>query len=175
MVIYAMVPTSNVSSAKADAIARWLRYLAGAGQNQGTAPGTLPVGYLPLTPKLRAETLTAANEVQNQTGDAKKSSSPSPSASSSSSSSVSPSAGSSVSSSPSSGVSFPKVGQKINTVAVRDPQTAGFLRYALPGVLIIGGLAALGGASSLMAPSSGAIAARLRRFYHTGELWRRKP
>ena len=173
MVIYAMVPTSNVSHAKADAIARWLRYLAGAGQREGTAPGTLPVGYLPLTPKLRAETLTAANAVQNQTGDAKKSSSPTTSASSSSS--VSPSPGSSVSSSPSAGVSFPKVGQKISTVAVRDPQTAGLLRYALPGLLIIGGLAALGGASSLLAPSSGAIAARLRRFYHTGELWRKKP
>ena len=173
MVIYAMVPTSGLSHAKADAISRWLRFVAGPAQQEGTAPGTLPTGYLPLTPKLRAETLTAATAVQDQTG-ATKSPSPSPS-STSPSSSVSPSPASSVSASPSSSVSFPKVGQKINTVAVRDPQTAGFLRYALPGILIIGGLAALGGASSLLAPSSGPIAARLRRYYHTGQLWRRKP
>jgi hypothetical protein len=179
MAIYAMVPTSGVSHGKADQIARWLRYVVGAGQREGTAPGTLPVGYLPLTPKLRQQALTAATEVQNQTGSTAKSSSPSPStsttSSTSASSSTSPSPGSSVSTSPSSSVSFPKIGQKINTVAVRDPQTAGLLRYALPGVLIIGGLAALGGASSLLAPSSGAIAARLRRYYKTGELWRRKP
>ncbi|MGH3159950.1 MAG: hypothetical protein ACRDNF_25705 [Streptosporangiaceae bacterium] len=68
MVIHAMVPISGVHQAKADAIARWLRYLAGPGQNEGTAPGTLPIGYLPLTPKLRAETLTAATKVQDQTG-----------------------------------------------------------------------------------------------------------
>jgi hypothetical protein len=173
MVIYAMVPTSGESHAKADAIARWLRYLAGPGQHEGTAPGTLPTGYLPLTPKLRQETLTAATEVQDQSGTTSKS--PSPSTSPTASSSTSPSPGSSVSPSPSSSVSFPKIGQKISTVAVRDPQTAGFLRYALPGLLIIGGLAALGGASSLLAPNSGAIAARLRRYYRTGELWRRKP
>jgi hypothetical protein len=167
------VPTSGLSHTKADAIARWLRFVAGPAQQEGTAPGTLPTGYLPLTPKLRAETLTAATAVQDQTG-ATKSPSPSPS-STSPSSSVSPSPASSVSASPSSSVSFPKVGQKINTVAVRDPQTAGLLRFALPGILIIGGLAALGGASSLLAPSSGAIAARLRRYYHTGQLWRRKP
>lgn len=176
MVVYAMVPTSGESHAKADAIARWLRYVAGPGQHEGTAPGTLPAGYLPLTPKLRQETLTAATAVQNQSGSTASSSpSPSSSSTSSASSSTSPSPGSSVSASPSSSVGFPKIGQKINTVAVRDPQTAGLLRYALPGILIIGGLAALGGASSLLAPSSGAIAARLRRYYKTGPLWRRKP
>jgi hypothetical protein len=172
MVIYAMVPTSGLSHSKADAIASWLRFVAGPAQQEGTAPGTLPSGYLPLTPKMRAETLTAATDVQDQTG-ATKSASPSPS-STSPTASVSPSPAPSVTS-PSSGVSFPKIGQKINTVAVRDPQTAGLLRYALPGILIIGGLAALGGASSLLAPSSGAIAARLRRYYHTGQLFRRKP
>jgi hypothetical protein len=178
MVVYAMVPISGESHAKADDIARWLRFVAGSGQDEGTAPGQLPVGYLPLTSKLRAETLKAANEVQDQTGDTAKSS-PSPSSSStgssSTSSSTSPSPGSSVSTSPSPGVSLPTVHPKIATVAVRDPQTSGLLRFALPVVLILGGLAALGGASTLLAPNSGAIAARLRHLYHNGGPWRKKP
>ena len=130
MVIYAMVPTSGLSHTKADAIARWLRFVAGHAQQEGTAPGTLPTGYLPLTSKLRAETLTAATAVQDQAGAAK----PQPESQLNQPQLVRLAEpgllGVRVAVL---GVSFPKVGQKINTVAVRDPQTAGFLRYALPG------------------------------------------
>ena len=41
MVIYAMVPTSGASEAKAAAIARFLDFAAGAGQKQGVQPGNL--------------------------------------------------------------------------------------------------------------------------------------
>ena len=158
MVIYAMVPTGGVSTAKAATIARWLRYVAGPGQVQGTAPGQLPTGYLPLTARMRAQTLTAANAVQHQTGatTSPHGSGPSPS------SSASPSPATSVQASPSASVSFPAVRPKLTTVADRDPQAAGITRYVLPVILLIGGLAALGGAS-LLAGSSGAVAVRLRR------------
>jgi hypothetical protein len=175
MVIYAMVPTSGLSHAKADDIARWLRYVAGPAQVEGTEPGQLPVGYLPLTPKLRAETLTAADKVEAQDG-AKSTSSPSPSSSATTSASTSPSPGASVSASVSpSTAAFPTVTPKVTTVAVRDPASAGVLRYALPLLLLIGGLAALGGAASLVAPNSAAIAARLRRLSSAGRPFRRKP
>ena len=174
MVIYAMVPTSGLSHAKADAIARWLRFVAGPAQQEGTAPGTLPTGYLPLTPKLRAETLTAATAVQNQTGDPRRAPAPVPARP--------------VPAHRSRRARPPRCPRR-RPRACRSPRSArrstrsrsatrrprDFLRYALPGILIIGGLAALGGASSLLAPSSGAIAARLRRYYHTGQLWRKKP
>jgi hypothetical protein len=175
MVIYAMVPTSGLGHAKADAIARWLRYVAGAGQIEGTQPGQLPVGYLPLTSKLRAQTLTAADKVEAQDG-AKSTSSPSPSTSTTTSATTSPSPGASVSSTVSpSTAAFPTVTPKVTTVAVRDPASAGVLRYALPLLLLIGGLAALGGAASLVAPNSAAIAARLRRLSSAGRPFRRKP
>jgi hypothetical protein len=164
MVVYAMVPTSGVSATKAAAIARWLRFVAGPGQDRGTAPGQLPVGYLPLPDKLRAQTLTAATAVQDQAG-----ASPSPSVRPS----VSPSPAKSLSTSPA--PAFPTVSPKIATVAVRDPATAGILRYALPVILLVGGLAALGGASSALAGSSTAVAARLRRVHQASRQWRRKP
>ena len=68
MVIYAMVPTSGVKPTKAAAIARFLDYVAGPGQTPGVQPGDLPPGYLPLTAKMRAETLKAATMVLNQAG-----------------------------------------------------------------------------------------------------------
>ena len=168
MVIYAMVPTSGVSAAKAATIARWLRFVVGPGQVPGSGPGQLPVGYLPLPARLRAEALTAATAVQDQSG-ARPTSSPRPRPS------VSPSPARPVRAHATPGVSFPPVRPKITTVAVRDPLTAGITRYALPVILIIGGLAALGGASSVLAGSSGAIGARLRRFYQAGQQRRAKP
>src|SRR6185437_10996689 len=42
MVIYALVPTSHVKQAKADAIAHFLQYVAGPGQTPGLQPGDLP-------------------------------------------------------------------------------------------------------------------------------------
>jgi hypothetical protein len=68
MVIYAMVPTSGLSHAKAAAIARFIDYAAGAGQPPGAQAGQLPPGFLPLTPGLRAQARKAAQEVVNQTG-----------------------------------------------------------------------------------------------------------
>jgi hypothetical protein len=162
MVIYAMVPTSGVSKTKAAAIASWLRFVAGPGQVQGSSPGQLPVGYLPLTPALKAETLSAANAVQNQTGAPKPHTSPSnpnPSAS------ASPSPGGKVGASPkpSSGLSLPTVGPKITLVSVRNPQAAGGLRYVLPITLIAGGFAALLGSSLLMGDTGAALGARITR------------
>jgi hypothetical protein len=168
MVVYAMVPTSGVSPAKAADIARWLRYVAGPGQVQGSAPGQLPAGYLPLTAKLRAETLTAANAVQNQTGTTKK---PAPSASPKPS--ASPSAAKSVQASPSPSVSLPAISPKITTVADRNPLTTGITRYVLPAILLIGGVTALGG-GSLLVGSTGAIGVRARRLYHATRRRKRK-
>jgi hypothetical protein len=68
MVSYAMVPTGGISKHKAAEIANWLDWVAGHGQAQGTNLGQLPPGYLPLPGFMRQQTLKAANEVRNQTG-----------------------------------------------------------------------------------------------------------
>jgi hypothetical protein len=99
MIIYAIVPTSGLSKTKAQAIATFLSDIATTGQTEGTAPGQLGPGYLPLTQTLREQTLKAADAVLNQTGNPK----PRPSASASrsaSASTASPSASSSASASP---------------------------------------------------------------------------
>jgi hypothetical protein len=172
MVIYAMVPTHGVSQATADLVARWLRYVVGPGQVPGDEPGQLPPGYLPLPSNLRAEALAAANAVQHQTGNPD-TSTPTPTASAT----LSPSpAGKVASPSPSPTISLPDVSPRLTTAAVRDPLGAGITRYALPALLILGSLAALGGAASLTVGSPGAAAAltRLRRIYKTGiKRWRR--
>jgi hypothetical protein len=173
MVIYAMVPTSGVSHAKADLIARWLRYIVGPGQVPGDVPGQLPPGYLPLPSKLRAEALTAANAVQRQAGSTTANPTPTPAASAT----LSPSpSGKLPSTSPSPTISLPNVRPRLTTTAVRDPLGAGITRYALPALLILGSLAALGGAASLTIGSPGATAAltRLRRLRQAGiKSWRR--
>jgi len=79
MVIYAVVPTSGISKAKASAIARFLDYVANQGQQSGTGTGQLPPGYLPLPQSLRAQTLKAATEVLDQVGNPKPHKSPKPS------------------------------------------------------------------------------------------------
>ncbi|HEX9065160.1 MAG TPA: hypothetical protein VF843_08625, partial [Streptosporangiaceae bacterium] len=154
MVIYAMVPTSGEKPAKAAAIARFLDYVATTGQQSGVQPGNLAPGYLPLTAKMRAETIKAAAEVAAQSGG---SASPSPSASASPSPSTSGAAASSPTASPS-----PTPGQGVVTIALKSAQTTGPIRYVLPVLLIIGGLTTLGGASSLAAGSA-ALTARMRR------------
>jgi hypothetical protein len=182
MVIYAMVPTSGVSAAKAANIARWLDFVAGAGQISGSLPGQLPVGYLPLPARLRAETLKAADQVANQTGrtrahHATPAPKPSPSPSPSQSPSLSPSPATTVRTSPapSPRVSFPTVRPKIALVAVRNPVSSGLTRYVLPVLLIVGGLAVLAGASLLVAGTSGAaIRARLRRRHYVRTVRRSK-
>jgi hypothetical protein len=67
MVDYAMVPTCGLSHATASAIADFLTKTATTGQTQGEAPGDLAPGYYPLTAKQKAQTLTAAQEVEKQT------------------------------------------------------------------------------------------------------------
>jgi len=153
MVIYAMVPTSGVKPAKAAAIARFLDYVVGPGQKPGVLPGELAPGCLPLTAKMRTETLRAISLVRAQKGN-KLNPSPSPSAS--------PSTGA-LSSSPSPSPSSTKLGQGIVTVSLKHAQTTGLIRYVLPVLLIAGGAATLGGASSLMVGSAGTIEERVRR------------
>ncbi|WP_460367966.1 hypothetical protein, partial [Actinocorallia lasiicapitis] len=65
---YAQVPTSGVETAKAKKIAAFLGHAAGAGQKAGVLPGQRPVGYVPLTPAMRAQTKKAAKEVLAQRG-----------------------------------------------------------------------------------------------------------
>jgi hypothetical protein len=166
MVIYAMVPARGLPHARATAIARFLDFAAGAGQTTGTAPGQLPPGYLPLPAALRAQTLKVATEVAKETG-TRLAPIPAPSLSTSASASPAPS------------LSLPAVNpsaagnQRIIAVAVAHPQAAAFTRYALPVLLIVGGLAALAGSSALVAPAGGSIAARLRRIRQAGLAWRR--
>jgi hypothetical protein len=181
MVVYAMVPTHGVSQAKADTIARWLRFVGGPGQVQGSAPGQLPAGYLPLPASLKAETLAAANAVQNQTGTPPAhththTNTGTPSSTATHTPSPFPSPGGKLhGSKPSSGLSLPTVGPKITLVAVRNPQTAGVLRYVLPVTLIAGGLAALAGSSLLLgdAPNA-AVRALARRVFSSARTMRRK-
>jgi hypothetical protein len=171
MVIYAMVPTRGITQAKANLIARWLRYVAGPGQDPGRLPGHLPPGYLPLPRKMRAETLAVARTIQQHAGTVKPPARTPTTATTSTtpatSTTVSPNPGGSLTPSPSATatISLPPVHPRLTTVAVRDPQSVGMIRYALPVVLILGGLATLGGAAALIGGSDGAAAAmtRLRR------------
>ena len=48
------------------------------------------------------------------------------------------------------------------TLAAAHPQPAAFTRYALPALLILGGLSALAGSSALLGTSEGGIRGRLR-------------
>jgi hypothetical protein len=153
MVIYAMVPTSGVSARKAAAIARFLDFAAGPGQHPGVRPGMLPLGYLPLPARFVAQTMHTASLVLAQKGD-NPSSNPSPSTSPTSSASPSPTP------SPTPAATAPR----ITTIAIKTQQTAGVARYALPALLIAGGLTGLAGASTLVASSTGtATFAALRR------------
>ena len=159
MVIYAMVPTSGLSHAKAAAIARFLDFAAGAGQTTGVQPGQLPPGYLPLPASLRARTRTLAQEVAKQSGahgggghgnsGSHPTSSPSPS-------SAKHGSGASPSASQPAANSGPRI-----TLAAAHPQPAAFTRYALPALLILGGLSALAGSSALLGTSEGGIRGRL--------------
>ena len=160
MIIYAMVPTSKTRASKAAAIADFLDYVAGPGQHPGLNVGQLPPGYVPLTASLRAETLHAADLVRGQAGNNPASNHPT--------SGPSPGGGPSPGASPPSSSSSPAAtstptptaatpGAGVVTVALKSAQTAGLLRYAVPLLLIVGGLASLGGAASLVAGSAGGV------------------
>jgi hypothetical protein len=165
MVIYAMAPTSGLSHAKAAAVARFLDFAVGPGQTPGVQPGQLPPGYLPLPASMRAETRKLAVDVAEQNGARSgggghggsgkaggnsNSSSPSPSPSNHGS-------GASPSASQSAAPSGPRI-----SLAAAHPQPADFTRFALPALLILGGLAALAGSSALLGTSEGGFRGRLR-------------
>ncbi|MFI0922900.1 hypothetical protein ACH4TP_03015 [Streptomyces sp. NPDC021012] len=65
-VTYAAASTALPADARRD-YARVLRYAAGPGQKQGTAPGELPFGYAPLPVKLRAQAAAAADRLERGT------------------------------------------------------------------------------------------------------------
>jgi hypothetical protein len=156
MVVYAMVPTGGISKAKAAKIAQFLDYVAGPGQVTGTSPGQLPVGYVPLTASLRAQTRKAAYEVLHQTGAPKSGHHGTTSTGSSpTSSSSSPSTGKGSSTPTSPG---PSDHSKANA-AFSSPDSAGFGRLVLPILLIIGALLALAGPSAVVLGRPGARAA----------------
>jgi hypothetical protein len=170
MVIYAMVPTGGISQQKAAKIAQFLDFVAGPGQQPGTLPGDLPPGYLPLNAKQRAQTLAAAQAVLNQAG---KKNGHRPGSGSSPSPSATPSPSPSPSASPVPTPS-PSASQHVVSLGfVSNPTSSGLARFALPFLLITGGLLALAGSSVLVAGrTSTAVAARLRRLRLP---WRSKP
>ena len=174
MVIYAVVPTSGTSHAKAAGIAKFLDYAAGAGQHPGVLPGQLPPGYAPLPASLAAQTRKDAIAVLNQTGATtpKKNSNPGSGSGSGSSSgsgsatgkpgsAAAPTAGPSATANP--GISL------VNASARPAP----FTRYIFPALLILGGLAALAGSSMLIGSSPVPLSARLRRFGQGTAAWGR--
>jgi hypothetical protein len=139
MVIYAMVPTSRISKAKAAKIAQWLDFVAGQGQQPGDQPGELPAGYVPLTAGMRAQTLKAASEVLNRSGDRHAKAAPSPIAASTTK-------------------PAPRSTSVIGLGDVADPATSGIARYAVPVLLITGGMLAVAASVSLALGRTGAAA-----------------
>jgi hypothetical protein len=148
MIIYAVVPTSGLSQATASKISQFLDYAATSGQTAGTSPGELAEGYLPLTQKLRAQTLKAAQEVLDQSGDTTKTSSTTPSPGRSSSA-ASPSA------SPSPSPSASPENARQVAVSFSEPDSAG-LSWVVLALLIAGGVFAVGGPTALLYGSPGA-------------------
>jgi hypothetical protein len=85
-VVYAAVPTNQSKQSLTD-YANLIKYAANQGQTTGSAPGDLPPGYLPLTPKLQAQANAVVKQLQqlvNPTPTATKSSSARPTATTSS-------------------------------------------------------------------------------------------
>ncbi|HEY1917917.1 MAG TPA: hypothetical protein VGH27_20285 [Streptosporangiaceae bacterium] len=170
MVVYAMVPTGGISHTKAAAIARWLDYVAGPGETSGTTPGQLPAGYVPLTAKMKAQTLKAAYDVLHQTG-AKPpggdkgngsggggSTTPSSTPSSSPSKSAGPTA-------PASSAPAPKA-----NAAFSSPDSSGTGRLVLPLLLAMGALLALAGPTAVVLGKPGGRAAIIAGWRHVKNL-----
>ena len=160
MVIYAMVPTSGVKPARAKAIAEFLDYVAGPGQQPGVQPGDLAPGYLPLPASLRSETLKAASLVRAQKGDSANRVRPSL-----------PAGARPATRTPRS--SSTRLGAGVKTVAQKVPRTADLSRYTLLVLLIAGGVATLGGTSSLILSSQAALVERVRRLRRPRLVWRK--
>jgi hypothetical protein len=146
MVIYAMVPTGGISRKKAAKIAQWLDFVAGSGQAPGSNAGQLPPGYLPLTGSMRAQTLKAAQEVLHQSGKAK----PAPVATPSAAPTATP--------------SQTATSGTVSLGFVSNPFKSGVARYAIPILLITGGLLAVAGSFSFAIGRGGSAAvAQLRK------------
>ncbi|MDT9688827.1 hypothetical protein Q5762_10735 [Streptomyces sp. P9(2023)] len=64
IVTYAVASTSLPADARKD-YARVMRYAAGGGQRQGTAPGELPYGYAPMPAKLKTQADVAADALES--------------------------------------------------------------------------------------------------------------
>jgi hypothetical protein len=189
MVIYAMAPTSGLDHAKAAAIARFLDFVAGTGQTPGLQPGQLAPGYLPLTAALRAETRKAATDVANQTGNTgvpgshpgggapgggglggggTGSPTTSPASGSSPSTSASQAAASASTRKP------PGQGTQPVSLVAAHPRPSAITRYALPVLLILGGLAALGGTVAVTGSGEGGFAGQFRRVRRGSAAWGRR-
>ena len=178
MVIYAMAPTSGTPHKTAAAIARFLDYAAGAGQREGVQPGQLPPGYLPLPASLAAATRRDATAVLNQTGATttpKKTTTHNNGSGGSGTSSASSSAkGTGGGPAPQPSTAPTNGGPPIGFVPVAHVSPATITRYALPALLVLGGLAALAGSSSLVSSDPAEAAARMRRMRQGSYAWGRK-
>jgi hypothetical protein len=157
MVVYAMVPTGGVPKRVAAKIAQWLDYIAGPGQTPGYGPGELPPGYLPLTAKMRAQTLQAASEVLNQTGDKGRKGKGSKGSNASQTPGTTPSGSASGS---------PSKQRLIGLGYDHNPDSSGLARYALLILLIAGVLLALAGSSALVIGRGGTAAVAWLRRVH---------
>ncbi|MGW3283669.1 hypothetical protein ACWDR3_03355 [Streptomyces sp. NPDC001002] len=67
-IVYAAARPAELSAKVRAEYAGLLRYAAGKGQVTGADPGRLPVGYAPLSEKLRTRTLAAADALQRYKG-----------------------------------------------------------------------------------------------------------
>jgi hypothetical protein len=108
---------------------------------------------------MRAQTLKAAQLVVNQKGN---SLNPKPKGSGNNSSSASPGPSVSTSPGPSPSATTHRLGEGVVTVK-QAAEESGLIRYALPILLIVGGAATLGGASSMALGNGAAITERVRR------------
>jgi hypothetical protein len=172
MVIYAVVPTSGISKAKAAAISRFLDFVATSGQTTGASPGELPDGYLPLPESLRQQTLKAATEVLDQAGAAK----PKPSASATPSATPKASKSASPSPSPSPSPSATKTAQSI-AVSFSQPDTTG-MSWVVLALLIAGLVLLVSGPTALVLGSPearGAIGDGVRRIRQAGTRLKNRP
>ena len=159
MVIYAVVPTGGISAAKAAAIARFLDFAADRGQQTGKQPGNLASGFLPLPQSLRQQTLKAANEVLNQTGNPKKpaappSKTPTPTPTPSKPKAALPSAAPTHSPTAASGT------PTAHSIAISfsSPDATG-MSWAVLALLLVGGALLIIGPAALVTASPGARAA----------------
>jgi hypothetical protein len=170
MVVYAIVPTGGISKAKAKAIAQFLDDVATTGQQGGSSPGELAPGYLPLTAKLRAQTLKAATEVLDQAGDSKKPAGSAAKPSGAGSAAKSPSA------SPSSSPSASPTGSSI-VVSFSHPASTG-MSWVVLALLIAGAVLIVTGPAALILGSPearGAIGAGTRRVGRAGHAIKNMP